>query len=188
MENQVEIWKKHPYIDKIEVSSFGRVRSVKGHYYTIRNNHNGYLCVSFRVNGKKVGKFVHRLVAETFIPNLNSLPQVNHKDCNRENNNVNNLEWCTASYNEKYREKFGISSTEARGYPVLAVNLKTQEISQFSSQHEASRSLGFSQGNINGVIIGKLNQTHGYWFTNDDNNSTDVINRKLHKIKHRAFN
>lgn len=182
MENQVEIWRAHPDIEKLEVSSFGRVRSVGGHYYVSRHNHNGYLCVSFRMNGKKVGKFVHRLVAETFIPNLNSFPQVNHKDCNRANNNIDNLEWCTASYNAKYREKFGISSTEARGLPVLAVNLKTQEVSQFSSQHEASRALGFSQGNINGVIIGRLNQTHGFWFVNDDGHAVDVVKSKLHDV------
>ena len=186
IKNEEEIWKAHPYFEKLEVSTLGRVRSVEGHYYTSRKNHNGYLCVSFRVNGKKVGKFVHRLVAETFINNLNSLTQVNHKDCNRENNNVNNLEWCTVSYNAKYREKFGISSTEARGHPVLAINLKTQEVSKFGSQHEASRELGFSQGNINGVIIGNLNQTHGYWFVNDDNNTADAIKQKLHEIKHQT--
>lgn len=182
MIEQVELWKKHPYIDKIEVSSFGRVRSVNGHYYINRHNHNGYLCVSFRMNGKKVNKFVHRLVAETFITNPDNLQQVNHLDCNRTNNNVENLEWCTISYNAKYREKFGISSTESRGHPIFAINLKTQEVSQFRSQHEASRLLGFSQGNINGVIIGRLNKTHGYWFVNDDGHAVDVVKSKLHDV------
>lgn len=95
MKDSVELWKKHPDIVKLEVSSFGRIRSVNGHYYKSRHNHNGYLTVSFRIDGKKVNKLVHRLVAETFINNLDDLPQVNHKDCNRTNNNVENLEWCT---------------------------------------------------------------------------------------------
>lgn len=79
----VEFWKKHPDIEKIEVSSFGRVRSVKGHYYKSLLDSHGYLQVGFRVNGKHVSRFVHRLVAQAFIPNPNNLPQVNHKDCDR---------------------------------------------------------------------------------------------------------
>lgn len=109
MISQVELWKKHPDIDKIEVSSFGRVRSVKGCYYTSSPYTGGYLKIGFSVNGKRVTKKVHRLVAQAFIPNLNNLPMVNHKDGNRTNNNVSNLEWCTASYNAKYREKYGES-------------------------------------------------------------------------------
>ena len=192
--NEKEIWKSYPDIPGIQVSTLGRVRTIdrvtsgeKRTRFTkgriLKQSYNrGYLQVSFRVNGKFVTKYVHRLIAEAFIPNTDDFPQVNHKNCIRDDNRVENLEWCTASYNAKYREKFGISSTEARGLPVLAVNLKTQEVSQFSSQHEASRALGFSQGNINGVIIGKLNQTHSYWFVNDDGNAVDVVKSKLHDI------
>jgi hypothetical protein len=164
MENETEIWWRHPEIDKIEVSSFGRVRSVKGHYYTNHPDRGGYMRVSFRVNGKKVNKLVHRLVAETFVHNPNSLPMVNHKDCNRSNNNAENLEWCTSKYNRQYQEDFG----EALGRPVLAVNLTTLEVSRFSSQHEASRVLGIQQPNINAVIKGRLKQTGGYRFENAD--------------------
>lgn len=62
----------------------------------------GYRMYSLTVNGKKVYKYAHRLVAETFIPNPNNLPVVNHKDENRLNNNVNNLEWVT--YKENYHK------------------------------------------------------------------------------------
>lgn len=61
-----------------------------------------YLCVSLYKNGKSCTKLVHRLVAETFLPNPNCLPQVNHKDENKLNNCISNLEWCTCEYNINY--------------------------------------------------------------------------------------
>ena len=179
MNSPVELWKKHPDIDKIEVSSFGRVRSVKGHYYTSCHDHGGYLLVGFRMNGKHVSKLVHRLVAQAFIPNPNNLPQVNHKDSDRTNNNVSNLEWCNNSYNQIYMEKFGISNTESRGKPVFAINLTTLEVSRFRSQHEAERALGVYQANINSVIRGRYKQTGGYWFVNDDGHKDAQIQQKI---------
>lgn len=59
----------------------------------------GYCCVGLIKNGKQVHVSVHRLVAEAFIPNPKNLPQVNHKDGNKENNHVSNLEWCTNQEN-----------------------------------------------------------------------------------------
>jgi len=175
---EAEIWKAHPDYAGIEVSTFGRVRSVKGHYYTNCPNNDGYLRLCFNVNGKSVYKLVHRLVAQTFIQNQNNLPQVNHKDCDRTNNNVSNLEWCSISYNQMYRERFG----ESQGHPVFAINLTTLEISRFSSQHESSRALGVYQGNIGAVIRGRIKQTGGYWFVNDDGHAVDVVKSKLHDI------
>ena len=101
MNSQVEIWKSHPDIEGIEVSSFGRVRSVKGHYYTISTRSDGYLQVQLHMNGKHINKLVHRLVAQTFIPNLNNFPEVNHKNCVRDDNYVANIEWCSRKYNRR---------------------------------------------------------------------------------------
>lgn len=64
------------------------------------NNGYGYLLVDMRKDGKRYMRLVHRLVAEAFIPNPNNLPQVNHKDGNKSNNQVDNLEWCTCSENQ----------------------------------------------------------------------------------------
>jgi len=178
MENEVEVWWRHPEIDKIEVSSLGRVRSVKGHYYTSRPDKGGYLRVGFRINGKKVNKSIHRLVAETFVHNPNGFPMVNHKDCNRKNNNAENLEWCTSKYNRQYQENFG----EAAGIPVFAISLSKFKVSHFCSQHEASRMLGVFHPNINAVVKGKLNQSHGYWFVNADGNAVDITKQKLREI------
>lgn len=182
MNNSVESWKKHPDIDKIEVSSFGRVRSLKGFYYGINPGKDGYMRVCFRMNGKVVSKLAHRLVAETFLPNPENFSQVNHKDCNPQNNSVSNLEWCTSSYDAKYREKYGISRAEAQGHPLFAINLDTLEVSHFCSQGEASQELGVNKGNINSVIKGKYKHTGGYWFTNDDDSAADAVKHKLQDI------
>lgn len=195
MENQVEIWKTLPGVTGVEVSTFGRVhildslissekytRFTKGRVLKQHDNHNGYMLVSIPVDGKWTTKRVHRLVAQTFIKNTDNLPQVNHLDCNRKNNNVDNLEWCTASYNAKYREKHGISTTEAQGHPLFAVNLATNEVSRFQSQSEAGRALGVSDGNINSVINGKRKQASGFWFVNNDGHAVDVVKSKLHDI------
>jgi len=193
---ETEIWKKHPEIEKLEVSSFGRVRTldrvvprekhtlfIKGRVLKQHDIGHGYLQVHFRVDGKHVNKYVHRLVAQTFIQNPNNWPEVNHKDNDRANNHVDNLEFCTRSYNQKYRDKFGVSNTETKGQPVFAINLSTLEVSRFRSQGEASRTLGVYRANISMVTRGKLNQSGVFWFVNDDDKATDAINNKLHNIR-----
>ena len=96
----MEEWK--PIKDyNYEVSSFGRVRNKcsKKLLSIFDTNREGYLRVILFSNGKRKRFFVHRLVAETFIPNSENKPQVNHKDGNKQNNNVENLEWVTCSEN-----------------------------------------------------------------------------------------
>jgi len=206
IKNESEIWKSLPDVAGVEVSTLGRVRTLdkvtssekytrftKGQVLKQFNDKNGYLRVSIIIDGKQTKKYVHRLVAQTFIKNPDNLPQVNHRDCNRKNNNVENLEFCTASYNQKYRNKHGISQTEAVGHQLFAVNLTTLEVSHFRSQSEASRELGVTRPNIIAVLKGGRNQAGGFWFVNDDGHALDVVKSKLHdiggiglKIKHRA--
>lgn len=96
----IEEWRQIPgYEGLYEVSSYGRVRNSKTYRILKHWTTFGYLMVG--LSGRK--KFyVHRLVAETFIPNIEKLPQVNHKDEDKTNNRVDNLEWCTAKYNINY--------------------------------------------------------------------------------------
>ena len=195
MENE-EIWKTYPEFDFIEGSNLGNIRTID-RYVTYKNgvrhfykgnllpqyrNNSGYLYVHFVVNGKNVNKLVHRLIAQTFIPNPDNLSEVNHRDNDPLNNNVSNLEWCTHEYNIAYREKHGISAkeyTKVLNRPVYAVNLKTLEVLRFESQSEASRELEANLGHINSVIKGKCQQAGGYWFTHADENAIENARSKF---------
>lgn len=97
--------KEHPTHKGYFVTEDGRVFSNKsGKLIELkcRVNEHGYSVVRLCLNGKKVNKRVHRLVAETYINNPHNLPEVNHKDENKTNNNVSNLEWCDSQYNSEY--------------------------------------------------------------------------------------
>lgn len=195
IKNESEIWRALPDVLGIEVSTLGNVRTLdrvissekmtcfkKGRVLKQQKNNKGYPIVSIPVDEKWTKKTVHRLIAKAFIPNPEELPMVNHKDGNRENNHIDNLEWCSASYNSRYREEFGKSLSK----PVFAINLSTLEVTHFQSQIEAGQALGANTGNINSVIKGRIKQTYGYWFVNDDNNAADTIKQKLYEIKHRS--
>lgn len=99
-----EIWKDIEGYEGYQVSNLGRVRSFKHKNVRILStkNRGGYRQVQLCKDSTKKLCYVHRLVAEAFIPNPDDLPQVNHKDENKANNFVNNLEWCTAKYNLSY--------------------------------------------------------------------------------------
>lgn len=109
----IEEWRPiEVYEGLYEVSSYGRVRSVdrydsrnqfrKGKVLSPGKDKNGYLKVVLHCNGKCKTINVHRLVAQAFIPNPDNLPMINHKDEDKTNNNVTNLEWCDVKYNLNY--------------------------------------------------------------------------------------
>lgn len=115
-----EVWRTCPEFPFIQASNLGRVRTVdryvingrngskrlvKGHILKQYLNPNGYMYVHLTVKGKQVNLYVHRVIASTFIPNPDNLPEVNHKDNDRTNNSVNNLEWCTRQYNQDYKKE-----------------------------------------------------------------------------------
>jgi len=195
MENQVEIWKALPEYAGIEVSTLGRVRTLdkmvrngrgtrfmKGRILKPASDKDGYLMVQVKVNDKFISKKVHRLVAQAFIPNYDNLPEVNHKNCVRDDNRAINLEWCSHLYNVRYRQKYGVSQMEAAGHPLFAINLATLEVSHFRAQTEAGRALGVYHQNISKVIKGKYQQANGYWFVRDDGHAVDVVKSKLHDV------
>lgn len=98
----IKEWKTLPYALNYDVSNYGEIRQNKKSKILkpYINKKNGYAYVFIRDNnGKYINKRIHRLVAETFIPNPNNLPMVNHKDFNRSNNHLDNLEWVNGTQN-----------------------------------------------------------------------------------------
>lgn len=158
------VWRQYPDYPFIEANQFGEVRTrdrivtckngsklhVKGRVLKQLLDKDGYLYVHLKVNQKDVVLKVHRIVATCFIPNPDNLPQVNHIYCDRTNNVVSNLEWCSHEYNTWYREKYG----KALNRPVIAVNLETLEVLRFESQREAKRHLNIDNRRISDVVGG----------------------------------
>ena len=97
-----ERWAVSAEFPRYEVSNLGRIRHIGGVPRKIRSM-SGYAYVCIRQGGKAHNIRLHRLIASTFIPNPENKPHVNHKDGNRSNNEVDNLEWCTASENECHK-------------------------------------------------------------------------------------
>ena len=97
-------------------------------------------------------KFIHRLVSETFITNPNNFPQVNHLDEVKDNNNVNNLEWCTSKHNNNHGTRTK-RVVQAQSKKVRAVNIKTGEVITFNSTQEAGRK-GYSNGSVSQACRG----------------------------------
>ena len=102
--NSIEIWKPVLGFETVySVSNYGRVKNNRtGVILKPVLQSKGYYQVFLSVNNKCVHRFIHRLVAEAFLSNPNNYPQVNHKDENKANNCVWNLEWCSAKYNTNY--------------------------------------------------------------------------------------
>lgn len=109
------------YEGKYQVSNLGNVRAINFHrsgkpkILKLQKN-NGYCSVGLTLNGITKHYLVHRLVGCAFIPNPDNLPQINHKDENKTNNVVDNLEWCTQTYNLHYGTHFERCGQTRKGF------------------------------------------------------------------------
>ena len=115
----MEEWKDIKGYEGIyQISNKGRVKSLKFNKENILipvKQNRGYLFVNLCKNGKVKKYLIHRLVAEAFLPNPDNSPQVNHKDENKLNNNVENLEWCSNEYNINYGSRNEKASKNSKG-------------------------------------------------------------------------
>lgn len=188
MDNNIEIWRDiQGYEGLYQVSNLGRVKSLdriirtkagweqkhKGHILQPRIKKNGYLFLILYKNNQGKNKYIHRLVAQAFLSNPKSLPTVNHKDGNKQNNNVNNLEWNSYSENNQHAYNHGLTHSN-KNNPHMSKKVKVYSLTgklkyEFPSMREAARKL-----NINASYIGQSIQ-HGWkchnMIFNVDNNT-----------------
>lgn len=163
-----EIWKPvKDYEDLYEVSNLGNIRNAKGNILKPNLMGNGYARIGLHRKGNAKTVLVHRLVAEAFIPNPNNYPCVNHKDETRDNNNADNLEWCTYKYNNEYgtcRTRM-IETKTADNVPFKCV--ETGQI--FKSLHECARVCNLQRRTIRRRLNGLKNKSSGLHFEYLDN-------------------
>ena len=158
-----EVWR--PF-NNYEVSTTGIVRNPRtGRILKPGKDTSGYMQVVLFINGSSKNYKVHRIVAEVFIPNPNNYPEVNHKDENKLNNRVDNLEWCPREYNVNYgtrNEKVSKSMTNGKlSKTVYQYTLDGQLVRMWPSTMECGRN-GFSFGCVAACCRGQRSNHKGF--------------------------
>lgn len=177
MEN--EVWKDIiGFQGYYQISNTGYVKSLQRYYIQKRPNEKirsipirerllkpskqkcGYMLVTLQVNTNVYYRSVHRLVAEHFIPNPENKPQVNHKDLNKINNTVSNLEWASRSENIRH------SYDNGRNVGVKPIQMLCKKsmnvLMEFSCVKDAAKYVNRGHCNISSCANGKLNTAYGY--------------------------
>jgi hypothetical protein len=197
MNNSVEIWKDiKGYEGYYQISNLGRVKSldryvnaaygkrfVKG---SIRKSH---VCVGLGyetliLSKERVNKevYIHRLVAEAFVPNPHHYKLVNHKDENKTNNNFENLEWCTETYNMAYSNVFE-KARKKNCIPVRQYSLEGEFIKEYESSYDAGAAIGVMPYCISYCCMGKIGSVKGFLWNYADGRPkikhTRVLKRKV---------
>ena len=164
-----------------QVSNFGRVKRLKITYKTVQSHRvfnstriekiitnrlskgDRYYRVSLIKDSKEKRFLVHRLVAEAFLPNPKNYTQINHKDENKLNNNISNLEWCNAEYNSNYGTRNSRNSKSHINHPDFSKSVMCVETKIiYPSIAEAHRVTGANQINIGKVCRGERNTAGGF--------------------------
>ena len=152
----IENYPNYTISDKGEIVNTNTNKELKGY---IRKD--GYVIISLSKGGKKYKCYLHRLVAETFIPNPDNLPQVNHKDEAKTNNCVSNLEWITPKDNCNYgtrNERQGLGHSK----PIEQYDLDGNLIKEWDSAAQVERDLGFNHQNISKCCLGQQKTAYNY--------------------------
>ena len=170
-----------------QVSNTGKVKSLnyrrtgKEKILEGVDNGYGYLRVELCKEGNREQPLVHVLVATAFLPNPDNLPEVNHKDEDKTNNCVENLEWCSKSYNINYgtgnkKRAEKMTNNPKLSKSILGINKISGLIVDFPSIMEASRQTGINKGHICECCNGKRNSAGGFYWHYVD--SEEVANEQ----------
>lgn len=162
----MELWKEiKEYEGLYKISNYGRVKNIKTGRILLPSFNGEYKTIGLCKNKKRNYMVIHRLIAMAFIPNPNNLPYVNHKDENKLNNDINNLEWCTHTYNLTYgnAQKRRVST---RVIPVVQKTKSGEIIKIYKSRIEAEKETGIAHESISMCCNGKLKSAGGYIWEN----------------------
>lgn len=181
-----EDWKIIDGYSRYMISNRGRVKSlISNTILRPMNTGNGYFQVKL-FSDKKIAnrKSIHRLVAQYFIPNSNDLPCVNHKDEDKSNNCVENLEWCTYKDNCNYgtrNERMAKSKINGKtSKPVLQYDTNGNFIRKHISALEASKIYGVGRSAIGACAAGQSISSCGYiWVYENDKEMLDSKVKRL---------
>ena len=166
----IEIFKNiEGYENLYQISNMGNVKALgngktrKEKILKPTKNKDNYLQVCLCKQVEKKTFLIHRLVAQAFINNPNNYPQVNHKDEDKMNNCVSNLEWCTNVYNSNYGTRTKRSAESNINHPNKSKRVMCIETGKiYPSLSEIKRQLGFAQSNISSACTGKYKQVYGF--------------------------
>lgn len=172
-----EIWKSIKDLKGYEVSSLGNVRSIdrsiigkdrvkqhfKGNIISKFKDSRGYIAVTLTYKNNYKRFLVHRLVAEAFVPNPNNYPCINHKDENKSNNSIDNLEWCTVLYNNLYGDRIKRRRDKV-AYIISQLDKDNNLIGIYRGILMASKVNRFEFASIQRCVANKQNYSYGYKF------------------------
>lgn len=154
---------------KYYISKCGKIySSINTIIMSTHYNRHGYEMVGFNMRLHSI----HRLVAKTFIPNPNKKRIVNHIDGNKQNNNVENLEWCTDSENVRHSYSLGlqipkIGKEHHNSKTVYQMKLNGEYVKEWGSLMDIQRELGFNIGHISAVCNGIRHKANGFIWSHD---------------------
>lgn len=179
------MWKDiEGYEGYYQISSYGNVKNNKGEIIKQRDDKNGYKVVNLSKSGVKKTYKVHRLVGNAFIENPNNLPEINHKDEVKDNNRVENLEWCTHAFNYNYGhriekqaaalketvkgsnnyfyDKHFLGSEHPRSKEVLQMDYQGNVLNVFDCTRSAAESVNCTPAAISAVCRGVRQSAKGF--------------------------
>lgn len=154
-------WRTVVEYDRYEVNELGQIRHKdRKKILTPRANRSGYMYVNFNIGGHRTNFAVHRIVANAFIPNPNNYPEVNHKNLDKADNRVENLEWVNSTENKIH--SYNSEIRKSNGKEVEQYDLNNNYIKTFPSASAAAKYMGCSIGAISNCCNGRTKTSQGY--------------------------